>query len=88
MVNFSVFKKIFGNSNERLLKSAQPFIDKINSLSSEMKNSSDNFLSGKTTEFRQRIENGEDLDLVLPEAFAVVREVSERAIGLRPFESN
>ena len=51
-----------------------------------MKNSSDDFLSGKTIEFRQRIENGEDLDSVLPEAFAVVREVSERTIGLRPFD--
>ena len=86
MVNFSIFKKIFGNTNDRLLKTAQPFIDKINSLSIEMKNGSDNFLSGKTIEFRQRIENGEDLDSVLPEAFAVVREVSERTIGLRPFD--
>ena len=86
MVNFSIFKKIFGNTNDRLLKTAQPFIDKINSFSKEMKNRSDNFLSGKTVEFRQRIENGEDLDSVLPEAFAVVREVSERTIGLRPFD--
>ena len=86
MVNFSIFKKIFGNTNDRLLKTAQPFIDKINSLSIEMKNGSDNFLSGKTNEFRQRIENGENLDSVLPEAFAVVREVSERTIGLRPFD--
>ena len=86
MVNFSIFKKIFGNTNDRLLKTAQPFIDKINSFSVEMKNGSDNFLSGKTVEFRQRIENGEDLDSVLPEAFAVVREVSERTIGLRPFD--
>ena len=49
MVNFSIFRKIFGNPNERLLKTAQPFIEKINSLSKEMKNSSDNFLSGKTS---------------------------------------
>ena len=88
MVNFSIFKKIFGNTNDRLLKTAQPFIDKVNSLSIEMKNGSDNFLSGKTIEFRQRIENGEDLDSILPEAFALVREVSERTIGLRPFDSN
>ena len=51
-----------------------------------MKNSSDHLLRQKTNEFRQRIENGQDLDLILPEAFAVVREVSERAIGLRPFD--
>ena len=86
MINISVFKKIFGNSNDRLLKAAKPIIEKINSLSKEMKNSSDHLLRQKTNEFRQRIENGQDLDLILPEAFAVVREVSERAIGLRPFD--
>ena len=86
MVSFSVFKNIFGNSNDRLLKSSRPFIEKINSLSEEMKNSSDDSLAGKTSEFRQRIERGEDLDSILPEAFAVVREVSERTIGLRPFD--
>ena len=86
MANFSIFKKIFGNSNDRLLKAAHPFIDKINSLSAEMKKISNDSLSAKTSEFRQRIGNGEDLDSVLPEAFAVVREVSERTIGLRPFD--
>ncbi|MDC3107626.1 preprotein translocase subunit SecA [Paracoccaceae bacterium] len=86
MTNFSIFKKIFGNSNDRLLKTALPFIDKINSFSAEMKKISDDSLSGKTGEFRQRIENGEDLDSVLPESFAVVREASERTIGLRPFD--
>ena len=58
MTNFSIFKKIFGNSNDRLLKTAQPFIDKINSLSAEMKKISDDSLHGKTSEFRQRIGNG------------------------------
>ena len=86
MAKFSIFKKIFGNSNDRLLKTAHSFIDKINSLSEEMKKNSDDSLSAKTIEFRQRIGNGEDLDSVLPEAFAVVREVSERTIGLRPFD--
>ncbi|MFL2793313.1 MAG: preprotein translocase subunit SecA [Paracoccaceae bacterium] len=86
MANFSIFKKIFGNSNDRLLKTAQPLIDKINSLSVETKKISDDGLSSKTKEFRQRIENGEDLDSVLPQAFAVVREASERTIGLRPFD--
>ncbi len=86
MINISVFKKIFGNSNDRLLKGARPIIDKINSLSQQMKNSSDHLLRQKTNEFRQRIKNGQDLDSILPEAYAVVREVSERAIGLRPFD--
>ena len=86
MVSFSVFKNIFGNSNDRLLKSSRPFIEKINSLSEEIKSSSDYALARKTSEFRQRIERGEDLDSILPEAFAVVREVSERTIGLRPFD--
>ena len=62
MANFSIFKKIFGNSNDRLLKTAHPFIDKINSFSAEMKKISDGSLSAKTSEFRQRIGNGEDLD--------------------------
>ena len=86
MANFSIFKKIFGNSNDRLLKTAQPFIDKINSLSVETKKISDDGLASKTKEFRQRIENGEELDSILPQAFAVVREASERTIGLRPFD--
>ncbi len=86
MANFSIFKKIFGNANDRLLKTAKPSIDKINSFSAEMKKISDDELSGKTKEFRQRIVNGEDLDSVLPEAFAIVREASERTIGLRPFD--
>ncbi len=86
MINLSVFKKIFGNSNDRLLKTANPVVEKINSLSKEMKNSSDDILMQKTNEFRQRIDNGQDLDSILPEAFAVVREVSERTIGLRPFD--
>ena len=84
MINISVFKKIFGNSNDRLLKAARPIIEKINSLSKEMKNSSDHLLRQKTNEFRQRIENGQDLDSILPEAFAVVREASERGNWLVP----
>ena len=86
MINLSVFKKILGNSNDRILKEARPFVEKINSLSKEMKNRSDHQLTQKTNEFRQRIDNGQDFDAVLPEAFAVVREVSERTIGLRPFD--
>ncbi len=86
MINLSVFKKIFKNSNDRLLKTANPVVEKINSLSIYMKNSSDHELKEKTKEFRQRIENGENLDSILPEAFAVVREASQRTIGLRPFD--
>ncbi len=86
MVNFSALKKLFRNPNERLLKTANPVVEKINSLSEEMKSISDYNLSGKTREFRERIENGEDLESVLPEAFAVVREGAERTVGLRPFD--
>ena len=86
MKNLSIFKKIFGNANEKLLKTADPVLEKINSLSLEMKSSSDQDLRRKTNDFRLRIENGEDLDSMLAEAFAVVREVSERTIGLRPFD--
>ena len=68
------------------MKTADPVLEKINSLSLEMKSSSDQDLRRKTNDFRLRIENGEDLDSMLAEAFAVVREVSERTIGLRPFD--
>ena len=86
MINLSSLKNIFGNSNDKLLKNATPCVEKVNALSKDMKSGSDHFLIGKTKEFRQRIVNGEDLDSILPEAFAVVREVSERTIGLRHFD--
>jgi preprotein translocase subunit SecA len=81
-----ILKKIFGTRNERYLKSIQPIVDKINSLEKEYEKLSDNQLRLKTDEFKQRLKNGETLDDILPEAFAVVREASKRTLGLRHFD--
>ena len=81
-----VLKKIFGSANERELKRLAPLVDEINSFEPEISKLSDEQLRGKTAEFRQRLENGEELDDLLPEAFAVVREASTRTLGMRPFD--
>ncbi len=81
-----VLKKIFGSQNERVLKRIAPIVDEINGFESEIRKLSDDQLRGKTAEFRQRLENGEELDDLLPEAFAVVREASTRILGMRPFD--
>jgi len=81
-----VLKKIFGSANERELKKLVPIVDEINSFEPEIKKLSDDQLKGKTAEFRQRLENGEELDDLLAEAFAVVREASDRALAMRPFD--
>src|SRR5208283_5689650 len=81
-----VLKKIFGSQNERNLKKLAPIVDEINSFEPEIKKLSDSELRGKTAEFKQRLEKGEELDDLLPEAFAVVREASARTLGMRPFD--
>ncbi len=82
-----VLKKIFGSANERELKRLAPLVDEINTFEPEISKLSDEQLRGKTAEFRQRLENGEELDDLLPEAFAVVREASARTLGMRPFDA-
>ena len=81
-----VLKKIFGSANERELKKLVPIVDVINSFEPEIRKLSDDQLKAKTAEFRQRLENGEELDDLLAEAFAVVREASDRALAMRPFD--
>jgi preprotein translocase subunit SecA len=81
-----VLKKIFGSQNERTLKKLEPIVREINDFEPEIKKLTDEQLRGKSTEFRQRLENGEELDDLLPEAFAVAREGSVRALGMRPFD--
>ncbi|MGA2224451.1 MAG: preprotein translocase subunit SecA [Syntrophobacteraceae bacterium] len=81
-----VLKKIFGSQNERNLKKIAPIVDEINSFEPEIRKLSDAQLRGKTAEFKQRLENGEELDDLLPEAFAVVREASARILWMRPFD--
>ena len=81
-----LFKKIFGTENDRFLKSIRPTIAQINSFEDKLKNLSDADLTAKTAEFKQRIANGESLDSILPEAFAVVREAGKRVLGMRHYD--
>ncbi|MBT9517472.1 MAG: preprotein translocase subunit SecA, partial [Methyloversatilis discipulorum] len=82
----SLFTKLFGSRNDRLLKKYRPVIARINALESELSGLSDEALTGKTAEFRQRLADGQTLDDLLPEAFAVVREASKRVHGMRHFD--
>ena len=78
--------KIFGSSNEKAIKAVSSIVTKINDYEDQIKKLSDQSLANKTAEFKNRIKNGETLDQLLPEAFAVVREASIRTIGQRPFD--
>jgi preprotein translocase subunit SecA len=81
-----LLKKIFGTKNERELKRLWPIVDKINSLESSVVNLTDKGLREKTDEFKKRLQNGEGLDELLPEAFAVVREAAKRTLNMRHFD--
>ena len=81
-----IAKKIFGSRNDRLLKHYRKIVSKINSLEEQTKALSDEQLQAKTAEFKQRLANGETLDDILPEAFAVCREASVRVLGMRHFD--
>ncbi|MHB0917169.1 MAG: preprotein translocase subunit SecA [Thiobacillus sp.] len=82
----SLFKKVFGSRNERLVKQYLQKVKAINALEPAMEKLSDAELAGKTAEFKSRLEQGESLDKLLPEAFAVVREASKRVLGMRHFD--
>ncbi|TZF89510.1 preprotein translocase subunit SecA [Cognatilysobacter lacus] len=82
----SLLTRVFGSRNERLLRQLQRSVDKINALESQMQQLSDEELKAKTPEFRQRVGNGETIDKLLPEAFAVCREASVRVFGMRHFD--
>ena len=81
-----LIKKIFGDPNEKELKNIRPIVDKINALEPDMERMSDANLQAKTSEFKLRLQKGETLDDILPEAFAVVREASKRVTGMRHFD--
>ncbi|KAF1713228.1 preprotein translocase subunit SecA [Pseudoxanthomonas sangjuensis] len=85
MIN-SMLTRVFGSRNERLLKQLQRIVAKINALEPELEKLSDEQLKAKTPEFQQRIANGESLDKVLPEAFAVCREAGKRVLGMRHYD--
>ena len=79
------FSKMFGSYSDRELKSIYPIVDKIEAMAEEYKAMSDAELQAKTPEFKSRLQNGETLDDILPEAFATVREASRRVLGLYPY---
>lgn len=78
--------KLFGSKNDRLLKSLQPMVAKVNALEPAMQAMSDADLRNQTVLFKQRIQNGESLDNLMPEAFAAVREASMRTLQMRHFD--
>ncbi len=80
-----LIQKIFGDYSSRELKSITPIADKIEAMADEYKAMSDAQLQAKTQEFKDRLQNGETLDDILPEAFATAREASDRVLGLRPY---
>ena len=83
---FDWTKKIFGDPNEKELKRLQPIVEKISSYEPDILKLNDEELKNKTSEFKARLDKGETLDDILPEAFAVVREVAKRVTKMRPFD--
>ena len=81
-----IAKKVFGTPNDRRLREAQTAVDSINSLEEKFSLLSDDEISSKTNEFKKRLEDGETIDALLPEAFANCREAAKRALGLRAFD--
>ena len=83
---FGFIKRFLGDNNDKEIKRLQKTVDKINELESTMQNYTDGKLTGFTEIFRERLKNGETLDDILPEAFAVCREASRRVLGMRHFD--
>jgi preprotein translocase subunit SecA len=84
---FNFLTKVFGSKNERELKQLQPIVDKINTLEPEVQALQDEQLKARTAVFKQRLEQGETLDDLLPEAFATVREAAMRTLKMRHFDA-
>ena len=82
----SLIKKIVGSKNERELRRIQPLVDKISQLEPNISPLSDDQLQAKTFEFKGRVERGESIEEILPEAFAVVRETAKRTLGERHYD--
>ena len=77
--------KLFGTYSEREIKAIWPIVHRIEAMEEEYKALTDAQLQAKTVEFKERLQNGETLDDILPEAFATVREASDRVLGMRPY---
>jgi len=82
----NILKKLIGDRNTRLVRQMQSVVERINTLEPQLSALDDTSLGGKTAEFRARLEKGESLDSILPEAFAVVREAAKRTLGMRHFD--
>jgi preprotein translocase subunit SecA len=82
----NLLTSIFGSRNDRLIKTYRKTVQRINGLESQFESLSDEALKGQTAQFKQRLANGESLDQLLPEAFAVVREASKRVMKMRHFD--
>ena len=81
-----ITKKVFGSRNDRLIKNYQKVVERINALEEKFQALSDQQLQEMTTSLRQRSADGEELDQLLPECFATVREASQRVLGMRPYD--
>ena len=86
MYFMSFFSSIFGDRHAKFIKTLEPIVIQVGSFEDSLKNLSDEALKAKTQEFRDRLGKGEDLDSILPEAFACVREASRRTLKLRHFD--
>ncbi len=82
----NIVRKIFGSSNDRLVRRMQPNVDKINALENDFETLNDEEIRAKTEEFRTRFSQGETLNQLLPEAFAAVREAAKRTLGQRHYD--
>ncbi len=82
----SIAKKLFGSRNDRVVKSYAKVVGQVNALEESYGQLSDQELQGKTADFRQRLEKGETLDSLIPEAFATVREAGKRVMGMRHYD--
>ena len=79
-------RRLFGTANDRYVKSLGPLVEQINDHEAELEQLSDEALRAKTAEFKQRLEDGAELDDLIPEAFATVREAAKRTLGQRHFD--
>jgi len=86
-ISMSIFSKIFGDPNDKYIEGLKPIVEKINSFEPEFQKLSAEQLKEKTSELKEKINKGENLDNILPEAFALVREASKRTLNQRHFDS-
>src|SRR2546425_10064623 len=82
----AILRKIFGTKHERDVKRMMPTVEATNALEPSVQALGDAELRAKTDEFRKRLEAGESVDALLPEAFAVARDAARRTVGMRPFD--